>query len=148
MRWRVMFGNVDGAAPEAGLTPPARALRWGLRQLRPGFQHVGAWKVLPSGQVVTLNAIACGLSIQVLPAGASLEVLLECHANAYAVVAWDAPWPAGLPLGAWRPRGLFTCVSVVKAALGIGAPHVWTPWQLHCWLLRHGGMLLPAGTVF
>lgn len=40
------------------------------------------------------------------------------------------------------PRGLFTCVTVVKAILGIAAWYVWTPEHLARYLLRHGGQLV------
>lgn len=39
-------------------------------------------------------------------------------------------------------RGLITCVTVIKAALGIGAPWVLTPQQLHAYLRRHGAQSL------
>lgn len=44
--------------------------------------------------------------------------------------------------GAYVPRGLLTCVSLVKAALGLGAWYVWTPEHLARYLLRNGGELL------
>lgn len=44
--------------------------------------------------------------------------------------------------GRYVPRGLFTCVSMVKALLSIDAWHVWTPEQLATWLLRNGGRLM------
>lgn len=34
--------------------------------------------------------------------------------------------------------GLFTCVGLCKAALGIRAPLVLTPWQLARWIEKHG----------
>lgn len=40
------------------------------------------------------------------------------------------------------PRGLLTCVSVVKALLGIRAWHVWTPEQLATYLARRGCALI------
>lgn len=43
------------------------------------------------------------------------------------------------------PRGLLTCVSVVKALLGISAWFVWTPEHLARYLLRNGGQLVEKG---
>lgn len=40
------------------------------------------------------------------------------------------------------PRGLLTCVSLIKAILGISAWYVWTPEHLARWLLRNGGELV------
>ncbi len=39
-------------------------------------------------------------------------------------------------------RGIITCVSIVKAAMGIKAWWVMTPQQLRRYLLRHGGKSL------
>jgi hypothetical protein len=40
------------------------------------------------------------------------------------------------------PRGLFTCVSLIKSILGISAWYVWTPEHLARFLLRNGGQLV------
>lgn len=40
------------------------------------------------------------------------------------------------------PRGLMTCVSVVKAIIGIRAWFVWTPEHLARYLLRNGAELI------
>lgn len=40
------------------------------------------------------------------------------------------------------PRGFLTCVSLIKAILGVGAWYVWTPEHLARWLLRNGGELI------
>jgi hypothetical protein len=40
------------------------------------------------------------------------------------------------------PRGLLTCVSMLKAILGVAAWYVWTPEHLARYLLRHGGKIL------
>lgn len=44
--------------------------------------------------------------------------------------------------GAYVPRGLMTCVSLIKAVIGCNAWHVWTPEQLARWMLRHGGKMV------
>jgi hypothetical protein len=31
----------------------------------------------------------------------------------------------------WKPRGLFSCVGVIKHLLAMEAPWIWTPWQLY-----------------
>lgn len=40
------------------------------------------------------------------------------------------------------PRGLLTCVSLVKALIGVSAWYVWTPKHLGRYLLRNGGELI------
>lgn len=47
--------------------------------------------------------------------------------------------------GRYVPRGLMTCVSLVKAIVGCKAWNVWTPEQLAKWLLRNGGELTRNG---
>lgn len=44
--------------------------------------------------------------------------------------------------GAYVPRGLLTCVSLIKAALGLKAWFVWTPEHLARYLLRNGASLI------
>lgn len=44
--------------------------------------------------------------------------------------------------GRYLPRGLLTCVSMIKALLSINAWWVWTPEQLARWMLQNGGKLL------
>ena len=48
--------------------------------------------------------------------------------------------------GAYVPRGLLTCVSLIKAALGLRAWYVWTPEHLARHLLRVGGELITRET--
>mgnify|MGYP001146971656 CR=1 FL=1 len=43
------------------------------------------------------------------------------------------------------PRGILTCVSLVKSIIGIGAWWVWTPEQLARHLVRNGGELITQG---
>jgi len=43
------------------------------------------------------------------------------------------------------PRGILTCVSVIKAICGISAWYVWTPEHFARWLLRNGGELVTRG---
>lgn len=44
--------------------------------------------------------------------------------------------------GRYVPRGLLTCVSLIKAVIGCDAWHVWTPEQLAKWMLRNGGTMM------
>lgn len=46
----------------------------------------------------------------------------------------------GLP--AYVPRGIITCVSILKSICGIDAWYVWTPQHLARWLARNGGELI------
>lgn len=45
------------------------------------------------------------------------------------------------------PRGLLTCVSLIKAILGLSAWYVWTPEHLARHLLRNGGELVRESDV-
>lgn len=48
--------------------------------------------------------------------------------------------------GAYVPRGLLTCVSMIKAMIGCNAWNVLTPEQLARWMLRHGGKTMEFPT--
>lgn len=48
-------------------------------------------------------------------------------------------------LRAYVPRGITTCVSILKAICGIGAWYVWTPQHFATYLLRNGGELITKG---
>lgn len=49
-------------------------------------------------------------------------------------------------LAPYIPRGLQTCVSVVKSVLGVAAWYVWTPQHLARWLVRNGGQIIEKET--
>jgi len=51
----------------------------------------------------------------------------------------------GLP--DYVPRGILTCVSMLKAICGIGAWYVWTPQHFARWLLLNGGELITRDKV-
>ena len=62
------------------------------------------------------------------------------RAGVHAIIKTTVDFP---PRG--RPpfvRGLITCVSMMKTAMGITAPTIWTPKQLCVYMLRHGGELV------
>jgi len=63
------------------------------------------------------------------------------------VLAEGATCAIALPVdqkfsGRYVPRGLLTCVSLIKAVIGCDAWYVWTPEQLAKWMLRHGGKMV------
>lgn len=43
------------------------------------------------------------------------------------------------------PRGILTCVSMVKAVCAISDWHVWTPKHLARWLAMNGGEVIAGG---
>jgi len=142
--WMVVFSDTDPLDAQAGRRD--RALAWLLRRLKPGFRHVWALKRAEHfNGWVALNATSCGVHVFEVADGSPVQIpsgkgvlagqtFADYHAF---LMAMDDAGLASIvvapvqPGRFWRPRGLFTCVSAIKHALGIEAPWVWTPLQLH-----------------
>lgn len=123
--WWVLFQDFPGC--------------WYLSWLRPGWRHCFALADMPGLGSVMLNPVRGGLWVdydQRSPAelaplfGASRVVRIE--------VAFS---------GAQTLRGMYSCVSTIKAALGITRSWAVTPRQLYQELLARGGEdVTPAAT--
>ncbi|MDD9904801.1 MAG: hypothetical protein OXT06_14620 [Rhodospirillaceae bacterium] len=109
----------------------------------PGWRH--CWLMLPAYHPAPgLMADRYTLKIEPLRWGIDTEVWWHdpeevaqhfLDLNVTAVVALDVTTPPpGVP---FIPRGLMTCVTVIKAALGIRAWHIWTPKALFRYVLHH-----------
>jgi hypothetical protein len=133
----------DPSAPApAFLTPepaPARAWvvfcgeaeLWWLKCLRPGFRHCFA--LLNDGRNwVTLDPLSSHTEVAVQPVPADFDLPAWFRERGHAVAA------ARLRRGHARPAPFapFTCVEAVKRVLGLHAPLVLTPRQLHRRLTR------------
>ena len=100
-----------------------------LRLLRQGFRH--CFLVLgSSGGWLYLNPLAHRTDIMVLPVGADFD-LSEWYRNQGLIVVETQPVMPPRRAAPWRP---FTCVEMVKRAIGINAGNVLTPWQLYQYL--------------
>lgn len=104
---------------------------WWLRLLKPGFRH--CFVVLDDGRHwIVLDPLAPFTDVAVLTRGGVPDLPGWYRALGLTVVA--AAVRRGLTRPApWAP---FTCVEAVKRVLGLHAPLVLTPWQLHCRLMR------------
>ena len=97
-----------------------------LRILRKGFRH--CFLVLGSpGGWLCLNPMAHQTLIQVLPVGPDFD-LAEWYRSQGLTVVETKPVQPPRRAAPWRP---FTCVEVVKRALGITAGNILTPWDLY-----------------
>ena len=68
------------------------------------------------------------------------EIARQWAVNGETVVRISVAVP---PADNWfRPRGIITCVSVVKAMLGIHNWRLLTPWHLFLYLVREGGEII------
>lgn len=106
---------------------------WWLRFLKPGFRHCFA--VLPAGggRWIVCDPRSDRTEIAIIDGGS----LADVAARYLSLGATVAPWPLrpSTPLPQpWRP---FTCVEVVKRALGIRAGAVATPWWLFRYMIKH-----------
>ncbi|CAO3417695.1 hypothetical protein [Azospirillum doebereinerae] len=118
-------------APAAWVVFRGDAPLWWLRALRPGFRHCLA--LLNDGRHwVVVDPLAPFTDVAVLDLPATHDVPGWYRDLGLTVVA--APVRRGLIRPA--PWGPFTCVEAVKRLLGLHAPLVLTPWQLHRHLTR------------
>lgn len=128
--WYVVFeGEVSSLLP------------WYVRPfVSPGFRHVYAMRgIRKRGRPRTLivNQVAQGLLVDVCRAPVEHCALAELDAGRTVVQV----------AGRLQPRytlRVVSCVGVVKSLLGIYAWHVWTPRQLHKYLISTGGRDLCA----
>lgn len=127
---------VDAAAQfrRAGMAPWRRVLVvftdsrrvWWLRMLKPGFRH--CLVVLESTEtLVVLDPLLQGVEVRLLPARGLGELVARLKADGATVLACRP----GRPPPRLAPVRPFTCVELVKRTLGMRAPWVLTPWQLH-----------------
>ncbi len=97
---------------------------------RERFRH--CFVVVPAGDYwVLLDGTAGSPRLEVV-GGTGDDAAVYYRRAGFDVV--EAPIRQRPPL--WWPWMLMNCVGATKAVLGIGAPWVWTPWQLYRYL-RH-----------
>ena len=118
--------------------------------LEPGFSH--CWVIIPIPYPEPgLMASKFSLKIEPLSWGIDTEVwfaepdvVIESFAkldNVSAIVSYTFETP-GPPKALQGLRGLLTCVSVIKALLGIENHRVWTPGHLFRYILRNRGKII------
>lgn len=116
----VVFGNTHAGMP----------VRWWWEPFRhAGFQHVFAILPMRQGSVV-VNGLADGVTIEWadLPAGDCALAFLRQFPGTRILMVVDRNTG-----GVYVPFEPMTCVTVVKAALGVRAPWVLSPRGLyHC----------------
>ncbi len=116
----------DPALPRAYVVFTGRAdLAW-LRLLRPGFRH--CFVVIQDGSHwLSLEPLATFLDLVVQPVPSEFDLPAWYRERGFLVV------PARLDRSHRRPApwGPFTCVEVVKRALGLRDRWVLTPFQLY-----------------
>jgi len=121
--------------------------RWWRIYTRRGWRHV--WVIIPAYYPApSLTAVAYSQIINPWTDQIRSDVVFQTpQAVAEAALRDGATCVIKLAVdqkftGRYLPRGLLTCVSLVKALLSIDAWHVWTPEQLARWMLQNGGKIL------
>lgn len=100
-------------------------LAW-LRLLRRGFRHCFA--VLHDGrQWITVDPLSSGLQVVLPTVPPDFDLPRWFRLQGHTVVAAGPVRLEARPLP-WAP---FTCVEACKRLLGLGAPGIFTPWQLY-----------------
>ena len=116
--------------------------RWFFRGLKPGFQHVELARPIYYGPGV--NDVAW---IHVLPMFEMLDVEIatdpqppwvRCPQSTVQKVT--AIRPTG-KVRQWFHIGPFSCVEMVKTALGINSFWLRTPWQLYKYIAHRNGVI-------
>jgi hypothetical protein len=126
-RWVVCFRDLLPEEKEASDYLSETLLRYILRETcAPGFRHCFAYTQAPGGYLV-VDARANGMDAAVI-SEEMLPVLLAPVTCAAHGLQWFRR--------GWHPRGLLTCVTVIKHLLGIRAWWVITPKQLYGYLQR------------
>lgn len=121
----------DAASPVVIFVPTMAVPPWWARPLH--YQH--CYLAQPSGDnTLVLHHEGLFLRTEILPE--SLGLHLHRMMRDKAVVAWTTRRRAIASRPMLRPP--MTCVEVVKAALGIAAPWIFTPRQLERHLICHG----------
>lgn len=125
--WWVVFADHAPVGP--------RAPAWVHLVTRRDFRHVWAFKAVELGTAI-LDPMLAGVDVRWTPWAADkcAQACLEAGHRVVRLAQFDA--------GGYSVRGLITCVSVVKSAIGLKSSAVITPFQLYRELLRQGAFEL------
>lgn len=116
-----------------------RFMKW----LKPGFRHCELTRPVRYGP--NLSDV---LWLSVLPAAEMLDAEIgfdarppwvRCPHSTFQRVRAVRPFYS---MRQWWHFGPISCVEIVKMALGINAFWVRTPWQLHQYINRRGGVII------
>lgn len=128
VEWYLVFYNVEQAY-------------WWTRLLKPGFQHVIAYRVI-AGYWLLFQPRKDFLDVEftTYPSYLTINEIVPEGAKVLRVTAWREQKRMRYP---WI-IGSVTCVEMIKALLGIRAFFLWTPWQLYRYCIKE----FPDGQVF
>lgn len=115
-----------------------RDARGVLRLLRPGFRHCFCLLRHEAGWLLC-DPLKGGLRLDLVPSYDS-QALLK-HYRSIGRIAIAGPLCGNFPAAPISMRPL-TCVEIVKRTLGLAAPAVFTPFQLHAHLKSTGKWIL------
>ena len=109
-------------------------LAW-LKLLKHGFRH--CFVVVEGGQGagapwVICNPLSHCTEITLVAGTSAAAIAGHYRAHGYGVVETRIARPARRP-APWRP---YTCVEAVKRVLGLTTRPIFTPWQLHQFLVQ------------
>lgn len=138
-----MRSGGDGTTPpRAWVVFSGAAELWWLRLLRPGFRH--CLVALDDGRHwVVIDPLAPRTDVAVLERAEAPDLPDRFRGLGLTVVPATVRRTAARP-APWAP---FTCVEAVKRVLGLRAPLVLTPWQLHRHLTRHAPAIPASGAI-
>lgn len=130
VEWCVVFQNME--KPEYSAPCKEKLIYWFIKKLRPGFQHVCAFRKAEQFQGwIKIDSYSCGIAIEEITDPFFLEEL-EGRINlglAHAVLVWSNTSDV------FMPRAFLTCVSVIKHLIGVKSRAL-TPFGLYKFLKR------------
>jgi hypothetical protein len=136
LTWYVIFSDPDPLGDVSRRRD--RFLYSALMRLRPGFRHCYAMRRAEKFEGwIIINPVSSGVDVQEVD---DQNLTVAGHTFSSYAQFVDAMVAAGRAYRVesqqqagryWKPRGLFSCVGVIKHLLAMEAPWVWTPWQLY-----------------
>lgn len=115
---------------------------WFTKYLKPGFRHLELTRPVHFGpgveDVVWLNVMPMFEMMDVEISTDPRPPWVKCPSSVVQKVTTIQPF---YKVRSWLDAGPSTCVEVAKMALGIRAFFVRTPWQLHEYIAKRGGVI-------
>lgn len=111
-----------------------RVPRWHLVHwiIHKPFSHCYLVRELPDGNAMLLDPLRWGLAVQITQKNLE-EYLTAAAPHATALLSYTADYRR---CGDYVPRGLYSCVTILKAVLGLKCLAI-TPFQLYKSLVQH-----------
>lgn len=112
--------------------------RWWDIFTRKGWRHCFIWWQPPdTDAIIQIASLFWGISLHFSQGDIDDALMMLANERVISsILVVDCDLPGPLP---FVTHGPITCVTFAKATMGIRARHIWTPHQLHRYLLTQKG---------